>query len=113
MISTSRSRALKAAAAAGLLFLHIPLALILLYAFTTEEKSYQFPPPGYTLKWFSLVLERQDIWDALFLSVRVAAISTLVAMIRATPTGVTGFPWLPQARANFISSGTAVPSTPK
>jgi putative spermidine/putrescine transport system permease protein len=75
---------LKAAAAAGLLFLHLPLLLILLYAFTTEEKSYQFPPPGYTLKWFSVVLERQDIWDALFLSVRVAAISTLVAMVLGT-----------------------------
>ncbi|WP_455373621.1 ABC transporter permease [Limibacillus halophilus] len=75
---------LKAAAAAGLLFLHVPLLLILLYAFTTEEKSYQFPPPGFTLKWFSVVLERQDIWDALFLSVRVAAISTLVAMTLGT-----------------------------
>ena len=39
-------------AIAGLLFLHIPLLLIILYAFTTEDKSYQFPPPGYTLKWF-------------------------------------------------------------
>lgn len=87
MRSSGRERAgwgLKAAAAAGLLFLHLPLLLILLYAFTTEEKSYQFPPPGYTLKWFSVVLERQDIWDALFLSVRVAAISTLVAMVLGT-----------------------------
>src|SRR4026207_2417040 len=37
---------LRISAIAGLLFLHLPLALILLYAFTTEEKSYQFPPPG-------------------------------------------------------------------
>ena len=39
-------------AVGGLLFLHLPLALIILYAFTTEEKSFQFPPPGYTTKWF-------------------------------------------------------------
>ncbi len=32
----------------GLLFLHLPILLIFLYAFTTEEKSYQFPPPGLT-----------------------------------------------------------------
>ncbi len=38
--------ALKLAAAGGLLFLHLPLLLILLYAFTTEDKSYQFLPPG-------------------------------------------------------------------
>ena len=45
---------LKIGAIVGLLFLHIPLLLIILYAFTTEDKSYQFPPPGYTLKWFSI-----------------------------------------------------------
>ena len=47
---------LKFGAIVGILFLHIPLFLIILYAFTTEDKSYQFPPPGYTLKWFSIVL---------------------------------------------------------
>ena len=36
---------LKVAAAAGLLFLHLPILLIFVYAFTTEEKSYQWPPP--------------------------------------------------------------------
>ena len=41
---------LKIAAIGGLLFLHIPMAFIFLYAFTTEQKSYQFPPPGYTVK---------------------------------------------------------------
>jgi putative spermidine/putrescine transport system permease protein len=75
---------LKLAAAAGLLFLHLPLALIILYAFTTEEKSYQFPPPGYTLEWFAVAWERQDIWRALSLSVRVAAISTLIALVLGT-----------------------------
>jgi len=45
---------LKIAALAGLAFLHIPLLFILLYAFTTEERSYAFPPPGYTLKWFAV-----------------------------------------------------------
>ena len=52
---------LKLAALAGLLFLHIPFGFILLYAFSTEDKSYQFPPPGLTLKWFSVAFSRQDI----------------------------------------------------
>ncbi len=76
--------ALKAAAAAGLLFLHLPLVLILVYAFTTEDKSYDFPPPGYTLRWFEVAWGRQDIWNALSLSVRVAAISTLMALVLGT-----------------------------
>ena len=37
---------LKIAAGVGLAFLHLPILLIFLYAFTTEDKSYQFPPPG-------------------------------------------------------------------
>ena len=36
---------------AGLAFLHFPVVIILLYAFTTEDRTYQFPPPGLTLKW--------------------------------------------------------------
>ena len=47
--------ALKIAALGGLAFLHVPLLFILLYCFTTEEKSYAFPPPGLTLKWFGVV----------------------------------------------------------
>ncbi len=75
---------LSIAAVGGLLFLHVPLLLIFLYAFTTEEKSYAFPPPGYTLQWFAVAWERQDIWDALWLSVKVAAIATAVALVLGT-----------------------------
>ena len=75
---------LRFGAIAGLLFLHIPLLLIILYAFTTEVKSYQFPPPGYTLKWFEIVLNRQDIWSAVALSMRIAIISTFFAIILGT-----------------------------
>jgi putative spermidine/putrescine transport system permease protein len=75
---------LRFGAIAGLLFLHIPLLLIILYACTTEDKSYQFPPPGYTLKWFEIVLNRQDIWSAVALSMRIAIISTFFAIILGT-----------------------------
>ena len=75
---------LKIAAAAGLLFLHLPILLIFLYAFTTEEKSYQFPPPGYTLQWFAVAWNRPDVWEAMGLSVRVASISTAIALVLGT-----------------------------
>jgi putative spermidine/putrescine transport system permease protein len=76
--------ALSLAALGGLLFLHLPLLLIFVYAFTTEEKSYAFPPPGYTLQWFAVVWERQDIWDAIGLSLKVAAIATAIALVLGT-----------------------------
>ncbi|TCD13817.1 ABC transporter permease [Oricola cellulosilytica] len=75
---------LKIAAAAGLLFLHLPILLIFVYAFTTEDRSYQWPPPGLTLKWFAVTWNRPDVWEALGLSVRVAAISTVMALILGT-----------------------------
>lgn len=75
---------LKIGAAAGLAFLHLPLLLIFVYAFTTEEKSYAFPPPDLTLKWFAVAWGREDIWNALFLSTKIAAISMAMAMILGT-----------------------------
>ncbi|MGL4280589.1 MAG: ABC transporter permease [Albidovulum sp.] len=84
MHSDRASLGLKIAAITGLLFLHLPILLIFLYAFTTEEKSYQFPPPGLTLKWFGVAWGRDDIWPPLILSLEVAAIATVVAIILGT-----------------------------
>ena len=78
------SLGLKIAAIGGLLFLHLPILLIFVYAFTTEDKSYQWPPPGLTLKWFGVTWGRPDVWAALGLSLRVAAISTVIALILGT-----------------------------
>jgi putative spermidine/putrescine transport system permease protein len=72
------------AAGAGLLFLLLPLALIFLYAFTTDERSYTFPPPGLTTRWFAVAWAREDVWRALWLSVRVAAIATALALVLGT-----------------------------
>jgi len=75
---------LKIAAFGGLLFLHLPILLIFLYAFTTEERTYQFPPPGLTTQWFGVAWNRADIWPPMILSLQVAAISTLLAMVLGT-----------------------------
>ncbi|MFN7012388.1 ABC transporter permease [Rhizobium arsenicireducens] len=75
---------LKIAAAGGLLFLHLPILLIFVYAFTTEEKSFQWPPPGFTTKWFAVTWNRPDVWEALTLSVKVASIATVVALLLGT-----------------------------
>ena len=46
----------------------------MLYAFTTEDRTYQFPPPGLTLHWFEVAFARDDIWAAMRLSLGVAAV---------------------------------------
>ncbi len=79
-----RSKALPIAAWAVVLFLHIPLALIVLYAFSAEDTSYIFPPPALTTRWFAVAWARQDVWDAIALSFKVAAFSTLLALLLGT-----------------------------
>jgi len=69
---------------AGLAFMHIPVLIIILYAFTTEDRSYQFPPPGLTLKWFGAAFARTDIWPAMWLSVSIAACATVIALVLGT-----------------------------
>ena len=75
---------LTVAVVAVLLFLYCPFGVILLYAFTTEDASFTFPPPGLTLDWFVVAWNREDIWPALGLSLQVASIATVVALILGT-----------------------------
>src|SRR5258708_8168341 len=80
---TSGERAsvgLRIAALGGIAFLHAPLLVIVLYAFTTDRQTYQFPPPGLTLTWFGAILQRQDFWAALVLSLQIPATATAVAL---------------------------------
>lgn len=84
MRSDGPSLLLKLSAIGGLIFLHWPLAIIVVYAFTTEDKSYQFPPPGLTLHWFSVAWARPDIWAALTLSFNVALVATGLALVLGT-----------------------------
>ena len=75
---------LRIAAFGGLLFLHLPLALLVVYAFNTEEAAFSFPPKGFTLRWFAAAAARDDVLAAIGLSVKVAAVATLGALVLGT-----------------------------
>lgn len=80
-IQEQASPFLKLAALAALLFLHLPVLIIFVYAFNTEEASFSFPPPGFTTRWLGEAWARSDFWDALGLSLRVALLATGLALI--------------------------------
>ena len=85
MPSNSRAPwALTLAAIAGLVFLHFPFLIVLLYAFTTDEAAFTFPPPGLTLKWLGVAWGRADLWRALTLSLQTALIATALAIVLGT-----------------------------
>src|SRR5512141_2811909 len=75
---------LKAGAVAAVLFLHVPLWLIFLYSFTTEQSAYTFPPPGLTLKWVPQAIANPDMQVALMLTLRVASLATFAALVLGT-----------------------------
>lgn len=72
---------LRVAAWAGFAFLYVPIALVILYAFNTEESAFSFPPKGFTLRWFAEAFGRADIWAAVWLSIKVALVATLGAVV--------------------------------
>ena len=76
-----RGLGLKLAAGGVILFLYFPLAIILLYAFTTEASSFRFPPPGLTFDWFGVSTQNPAIWSSLRLSLVVASVSTGIALV--------------------------------
>jgi putative spermidine/putrescine transport system permease protein len=72
---------LKATVGLAILFLWFPLGIIILYAFTTDDVVPTFPPPGLTTKWFGVAADNPEIWDAMWLSVRVALFATVVSLV--------------------------------
>jgi putative spermidine/putrescine transport system permease protein len=76
-----RALGLKFGTGLVILFLHFPIFIIVLYAFTTQSSSFGFPPPGLTLQWIEAARGNPAIWEALRLSIEVAAIATLIALV--------------------------------
>jgi putative spermidine/putrescine transport system permease protein len=77
----SRHLVLKGTVGLAIVFLWFPLALIILYAFTTDEVVPTFPPPGLTTKWFGVARQNAEIMDAMWLSARVALLATAVSLV--------------------------------
>ena len=72
--------ALRVWVALVLLFLFIPIALIVLYAFNKSNIE-SWPIPGYTTHWFSVAWHDDQVRAALWLSVRVGLAATALALI--------------------------------
>lgn len=75
---------LKVMVIAALAYLHLPILFVFLYAFTTEDAAFTFPPPGLTTKWFAVAAANQDIRQALALSLTVASVATVIALVLGT-----------------------------
>jgi putative spermidine/putrescine transport system permease protein len=67
-------------AAAIMLFLFFPIAIIVLYAFNPSNVQ-SWPLDGLSTKWFSSTFHNQDMRDAFWLSIRAALVATGIALL--------------------------------
>lgn len=68
---------------AVLAFLYLPLAVVFRLSFN-PVKSLGWPPKGWTLQWWRTAWETDGPRDALWNSVQVASLATLIAMVLGT-----------------------------
>jgi putative spermidine/putrescine transport system permease protein len=98
--------ALVAVSAGTAAFLLLPIVMIVVLSFGTSEWL-QFPPPGWTLRWYGQVFDDTEWISSFFLSLEVASIVTVlsVALGLMTSFGLTRgtFPGRELLRGLFLT----------
>jgi putative spermidine/putrescine transport system permease protein len=82
-LSTLTRRVLAVSTALALLFVYAPLALVVVNSFNVS-RTFAWPPPGFTTQWWKAAFESQGARDAIWTSVQVALLATLIALVLGT-----------------------------
>ena len=67
----------------ALVVIYLPLGIVVLNSFNTSG-SFAWPPTGLTLEWWDRALSSPGARDALWVSLRVATLATLVSLVLGT-----------------------------
>lgn len=70
---------------AGLAFLYIPLIILVIYSFNDSKLVTVWG--GFSTQWYGKLIENRQILSAAWLSLRIAAVSSLAAVILGTMAG--------------------------
>jgi putative spermidine/putrescine transport system permease protein len=84
-------------------FLYIPIAVICLYAFNASNVQ-SWPIAGLTSKWFGPAIHNGDMQQALWLSLKAAALATTIALVLGTAAsfGVHRFRFFGRESISFL-----------
>ncbi len=74
---------LRIAVGLGLAFIYVPLLVIAIYAFNSS-KILAWPPPGFTLEWFSKTFENESVREAFLTSIEAGVVATAIALLLGT-----------------------------
>jgi putative spermidine/putrescine transport system permease protein len=75
--------ALRAAAAAILAFLYLPLLVIAIYAFN-GDRAQSWPIQHFSTQWFGAAIDNASVREALILSLEVGLLATAIALLLGT-----------------------------
>ena len=64
----------------GLSFIYVPLMLVVINSFN-KNKSFNWPPTGFTTMWWTKAASNPGVKDAILLSVLTATFATVIALI--------------------------------
>jgi putative spermidine/putrescine transport system permease protein len=68
-------------------YLLLPL-IVVIGVSVTDTNFMHFPPKGFTLRWYEVVLNSPIYVDAFWLSVKIAAIATAIALLLGVPASL-------------------------
>lgn len=68
------------------IFFYLPIAVTMFFSFNSSKSLTKFT--GFSLKWYKKLLEDQEILSAVYVSVSIAVIATLVATVLGTITAI-------------------------
>src|SRR6478609_7514976 len=91
-------RVLAAYCATVLAFLVFPL-LIIFPLSVSSASFFQFPPPGYSWRWYQAFFSSSAWIDATWLSIRVGAATTVLAVLLGVPVSF----YLARARTRWLT----------
>jgi putative spermidine/putrescine transport system permease protein len=73
--------------AVGLAFIYVPLVVVVVNSFNAST-TFAWPPTQLTLEWWQAAFSNEGVRSALWTSVRLAALATLVALVLGTLTAM-------------------------
>ena len=85
-MNNQRSRFLSIMLTAGLTFLYVPMILLIIYSFNYSKLVPVWG--GWSTRWYSVLFESQEVWDAVSLSLKIALINATFATILGTLAGL-------------------------
>ena len=69
-----------------ILFLYLPILYIILQAFNKSTTGFTFS--GFTLKWFVKMFDNRDLMNAIYVTVSMAVLATLISVVLGTMAAI-------------------------